>query len=61
MQEFLEDLKDAAKFKRVEIQDLYAKAEGFIAKVKLFLALNKKAVVILIATHFAAVMAGMMF
>ncbi len=61
MQEFLDDLKDAAKFKRAEIVALYGRAEGFVAKAKLFLALNRKAIVILVATHFAAVMVGMLF
>ncbi len=58
LQEKARDYADNARFKMAEV---YGQAEGFIAKVKLFFMLNSRKVVILIATHFAAVMVGMLF
>ena len=42
MKETLEDLRDAINFKKTEVKNMYDRAEGISAKVKLFISLHKR-------------------
>ena len=57
----LEKLKSRYQFEKQGLKDIYDDAESFSARVKLFLSIHKRTIAILVATHFVAVMAGMLF
>ncbi len=58
MNEHLQNLRDMYKFKLEEAGGYYDFAEGISAKVKLYVALHKRMIVVLAATHFVAFVVG---
>jgi len=58
MDEHLKNVRDMIQIQMDNAKSYYDNAEGFVAKVKLFIMLNKRTIAILAATHFALLMLG---
>ena len=58
MDEHLKNIRDMIQIQIDQAKGYYDNAEGISAKVKLFILLNKRTMIILAATHFAAIVLG---